>query len=73
MNDSDVVTDSGAMAWFHQTAMGQWSRQRFTIFWVRVALVGLSTFVAIKVIQPTLVFSDLSLLHGGASLLYRPP
>ena len=58
MNDSDVVTDSGALAWFHKTAMGQWSRQRFTIFWVRVALVGLSTFIAIKVIQPTLVFSD---------------
>lgn len=35
MNDSDVVTDSGAMAWFLKTAMGQWSRQRFTIFWVR--------------------------------------
>ncbi len=52
MNDSDVVSDSGALAWFHKTAMGQWSRQRFTIFWVRVALVGLSTFIAIKVIQP---------------------
>ncbi|MEY3148455.1 MAG: hypothetical protein RL688_1674, partial [Actinomycetota bacterium] len=22
MNDSDVVTDSGALAWFHKTAMG---------------------------------------------------
>ena len=35
-----------------------WERERLIIFWIRVALVGVSTIIAIKVIQPSLVFKD---------------
>ncbi len=35
-----------------------WSRERLVVFWVRVALVGTSTIVAIKVVQPSLIFRD---------------
>ena len=35
-----------------------WERQRLIVFWVRVALVGISTIVAIKVIQPSLVLKN---------------
>ena len=35
-----------------------WERRRLVIFWVRVALVGISTLVAIKVVQPSLVLKD---------------
>ncbi|MEY3340891.1 MAG: hypothetical protein RLZZ269_802, partial [Actinomycetota bacterium] len=35
-----------------------WSRERLVVFWVRVALVGVSTAVAVKVIQPSLIFRD---------------
>jgi uncharacterized membrane protein len=35
-----------------------WERERLIIFWIRVALVGISTIIAIKVIQPSLVFKD---------------
>ena len=35
-----------------------WERQRLIAFWVRVALVGISTIVAIKVIQPSMVLKD---------------
>ena len=35
-----------------------WERERLVIFWIRVALVGISTIIAIKVIQPSLVFKD---------------
>ena len=35
-----------------------WERRRLIVFWVRVALVGISTIVAIKVVQPSLVLKD---------------
>ncbi|MEY3822015.1 MAG: hypothetical protein RL628_123 [Actinomycetota bacterium] len=35
-----------------------WERERLVIFWIRIALVGISTIIAIKVIQPSLVFKD---------------
>ncbi|MFZ9158874.1 MAG: hypothetical protein ACO230_12380, partial [Ilumatobacteraceae bacterium] len=35
-----------------------WERRRLVVFWVRVALVGISTLVAIKVVQPSLVLKD---------------
>ena len=35
-----------------------WERNRIVVFWVRVVLVGISTIVAIKVIQPSLVLKD---------------
>ena len=37
---------------------GGWERQRIIQFWVRVALVGVSTVVAIKVVQPSLVLKN---------------
>ena len=35
-----------------------WSRERLVVFWVRVALVGVSTAVAVKVVQPSLIFRN---------------
>ena len=37
---------------------GGWERQRLIQFWVRVALVGVSTVIAIKVVQPSLVLKN---------------
>jgi hypothetical protein len=33
-------------------------RERLIILWIRIALIGISTIIAIKVIQPSLVFKD---------------
>jgi hypothetical protein len=33
-------------------------RERLIILWIRIALIGVSTIIAIKVIQPSLVFKD---------------
>ena len=33
-------------------------RERLVILWIRIALIGISTIIAIKVIQPSLVFKD---------------
>ena len=35
-----------------------WERRRLIAFWVRVTLVGISTIVAIKVVQPSMVLED---------------
>ena len=35
-----------------------WERERLIVLWIRIALIGISTIVAIKVIQPSLVFKD---------------
>ncbi|MFM8563541.1 MAG: 6-pyruvoyl-tetrahydropterin synthase-related protein [Acidimicrobiia bacterium] len=35
-----------------------WGRQRLIEFWVRIALVGISSIIAVKVIQPSLVLKD---------------
>ena len=35
-----------------------WGRQRLIEFWVRVALVGISSIIALKVIQPSLVLKN---------------
>ena len=43
---------------FRGSPFNGWDRERLITFWIRVALVGISTIVAIKVIQPSLVFKD---------------
>jgi hypothetical protein len=43
---------------FRSNPFNGWERQRLITFWIRVALVGISTIIAIKVVQPSLVFKD---------------
>ncbi|MEY3618440.1 MAG: hypothetical protein RL726_1138 [Actinomycetota bacterium] len=68
--DADPISSDGADVAFPASETGDdrsargwnpflgWERQRLIVFWVRVALVGISTIVAIKVIQPSLVLKD---------------
>ena len=44
--------------WRRRNPFREWERSRLVAFWVRVVLVGVSTIIAIKVVQPSLLFRD---------------
>ncbi len=62
--DSETAVDASAESFDDTTSDRSWSpfrgweRQRLIVFWVRVALVGVSTILAVKVIQPSLVLKN---------------
>ena len=54
--DSGRKVDDDRWNPFRSSPFNGWERERLITFWIRVALVGISTIIAIKVIQPSLVF-----------------
>jgi hypothetical protein len=58
VSDSRPKNDDDRRNSFRGSPFNGWDRERLITFWIRVALVGISTIVAIKVIQPSLVFKD---------------
>ena len=58
--ESDVVdpVHAGSSPFWDRGPFRGWERQRLIEFWVRVLLVGVSTIVAIKVVQPSLLFRN---------------
>ena len=56
--DSGRKVDDDRWNPFRSSPFNGWERERLITFWIRVALVGISTIIAIKVIQPSLVFKD---------------
>ncbi len=56
--DSGRKVDDDRWNPFRSSPFNGWQRERLITFWIRVALVGISTIIAIKVIQPSLVFKD---------------
>ena len=55
MDDEPVRDDAW---WRRRNPFREWERSRLVAFWVRVVLVGVSTIIAIKVVQPSLLFRD---------------